>query len=162
MRLRERLADVTNYIFGSTSAIITNTSLIVGLGSSHAGRIAILGSLLTIAVADNISDSLGIHMYKEAEGQDTRLSLFSMALNFTARFLISCSFIAVVLTLPAQYTETVAVIWGLLLLIVISYFISRKNRDNTFTEIVKHLIIAISVIAASHFVGQLIARHFNL
>ena len=73
---RSEFANPTNYIFGSSAAIITEVSLIVGLGAVRASKGAILGGLLTIALADNISDSLGIDLYKESEGcgQKTVLS----------------------------------------------------------------------------------------
>ena len=73
--IASELKKLSSYIFGSAAAIITNISLIVGLGSAETGKGPIIGALLTIAIADNISDSLGIHMYKEAEGYEGRLSL---------------------------------------------------------------------------------------
>jgi hypothetical protein len=36
-RVRTELADLRNYIFGSSAAILTDVSLIVGLGSALAG-----------------------------------------------------------------------------------------------------------------------------
>jgi hypothetical protein len=56
------------FLFGSTAAIITNMGLVVGLFSSLNAKATIIGSILIIAVADNISDTLGIHIYQEAEG----------------------------------------------------------------------------------------------
>jgi len=58
----------TKFSFGSTSAIITNVALIMGLNSAKDAKLAIIGSLLVIALADNVSDSFGIHMYQESEG----------------------------------------------------------------------------------------------
>ena len=53
-----QFTKLENYILGSSAAIITNASLVVGLGSARAGKGPILSGLLTIALADNISDSL--------------------------------------------------------------------------------------------------------
>ena len=155
------LADLRNYIFGSSAAIITDVSLIVGLGSAKAGKGPILAGLLTIAVADNISDSLGIHLYKESEGYDQRLSLLSTTLNFLSRLLISCTFIAIVLLLPMAQALYVGLIWGLLLIIFISYLISRSNRDNPVKEMVTHVLVAVVVIALSHYLGHEIAVYFH-
>jgi vacuolar iron transporter family protein len=154
------MKDLKNYIFGSTAAIITNISLLVGLSSAHTGKIAMLGGLLTIAVADNISDSLGIHMYKEAEGCGMRYSVLATVLNFTARLLISGTFIAIVLVFPLVQVGVIAAFWGLLLLIILSYLIACNNRENAFREILKHLTVAVCVIAASYYVGHLIMRYF--
>ncbi len=154
-------ADLRNYIFGSSAAIITDVSLIVGLGSANAGKGPILAGLLTIAVADNISDSLGIHLYKESEGYGQRLSLFSTTLNFLSRLLISCTFIAIVLLLPVAQALYVGLIWGLLLITFISYLISRSNRDNPVKEMVTHVLVAVVVIELSHYLGHAIAVYFQ-
>lgn len=155
-----KLSNLGNYVFGSTSAIITNTCLIVGLGSGKTARLALLGALLTIALADNISDSLGIHMVKEAEGHGTPYSFITMAMNFFARLLISSSFIALVLLFPMPLAATIAVGWSLFLLVAISYLIARNNHTNPWLEIGKHVLVAILVIVASRYAGSLIAEHF--
>jgi VIT1/CCC1 family predicted Fe2+/Mn2+ transporter len=155
------LADLRNYIFGSSAAIITDVSLIVGLGSARAGKGPILAGLLTIAVADNISDSLGIHLYKESEGYGEKLSLLSTILNFISRLLISCTFIVIVLVLPMAQALYVGLIWGLLLIVFISYLISRNNRDNPIKEMAIHVLIAAVVIVLSRFLGHEIAVYFH-
>jgi VIT1/CCC1 family predicted Fe2+/Mn2+ transporter len=160
-RPRPGFADLRNYIFGSSAAIVTDVSLIVGLGSARAGKGTILAGLLTIAVADNISDSLGIHLYKESEGYDQRLSLLSTTLNFLSRLLVSCTFIAIVLLLPMAHAVYVGLIWGLLLVIFISYLISRSNRENPIKEMAVHVLIAVVVIALSHYLGHEIAVFFH-
>jgi vacuolar iron transporter family protein len=149
-----------NYIFGSTSAITTNICLIVGLGSTRASKLAILGALLTIALADNISDSLGIHMYQEAAGTKANQSFFALFLNFTARLFISSSFILIMFFAPSESVGFIAIVWGLLLLVMISYFIALQNQEKPLLEIGKHVLVASCVITASHFIGQWISRHF--
>jgi len=160
-RVRTELADMRNYIFGSSAAIITDVSLIVGLGSARAGKGPILAGLLTIAVADNISDSLGIHLYKESEGYDQKLSFVSTVLNFLSRLLISCTFIAIVLVLPMAQAVYIGLIWGLLLIVFISYLISRRNKDNPIKEIAIHVLVAAVVIALSRWLGHEIAVYFH-
>lgn len=63
------------FLFGSAAAIITNLGIIAGLFSSHNARGNIIGSILVIAIADNISDTLGIHIYQEAEGLESKRSV---------------------------------------------------------------------------------------
>ncbi|HTY08164.1 MAG TPA: hypothetical protein VMF29_03275 [Candidatus Edwardsbacteria bacterium] len=158
--LKTELVNPKNYIFGSTAAIITNISLIVGLETARSGKGPILGGLLTIALADNISDSLGIHMYKETEGATARLTVLATVLNFTARLLISLSFIAIVLLCSAPRAVPAAVVWGLVLIAGGSFWIARRNRENVLVETVKHLLVALVVILLSHAVGHLIAVYF--
>jgi VIT1/CCC1 family predicted Fe2+/Mn2+ transporter len=159
-QLRRELINLKNFIFGSTAAIITNISLIVGLGSARASKGPIIGGLLTIALADNISDSLGIHLYKETEGLNQRLSLLSTVLNFLSRLVVSLSFIGIVLLFTTSQSIVAAIIWGLLLLILLSYLISLSNKENSLKEIFKHILVAIVVIVLSRWAGGLIAKHF--
>jgi len=56
------MIHLRKFSFGASSAIVTSLAFIVGLSRNPNPRLAIIGSLLVIAVADNISDSLGIHI----------------------------------------------------------------------------------------------------
>ena len=152
---------LSSYIFGGAAAIITNVSLIVGMGSAHAGKGPIIGALLTIAIADNISDSLGIHLYKEAEGYEGKLSLFATALSFLSRLVVSFSFIAIVLVFSISQAIPVAIVWGHLLLTLISYLINRSRKRQSVLEVLKHLLVAVSVIVLSRYAGYLIGKHFQ-
>ena len=53
--------------FGLTSGIITTLGLIVGLHSGTHSKLAVIGGILTIAMADAFSDALGIHVSEESE-----------------------------------------------------------------------------------------------
>jgi len=158
---RPEFRRLTNYVFGGAATIITNVSLIVGLASAGASRGALLGSLLTIAIADNISDSLGIHLYKEAEGAAGQLSILSTVLNFSARLLVSLTFIALVVFLPGERAIPWAIAWGLILLVITSYLINRSIGRRSIWEITKHVLVAVVVIFLSHSVGHLIHQHFS-
>jgi vacuolar iron transporter family protein len=57
----------TGISFGLTSAVITTLGLMVGLHSATGSRLAVLGGVLTIAIADAFSDALGIHVSEESE-----------------------------------------------------------------------------------------------
>jgi hypothetical protein len=57
------------FSFGLTSSIITTLGLIVGLHSSTHSKLIIVGGILIIAVADALSDALGIHISEEAENK---------------------------------------------------------------------------------------------
>ena len=147
---------LTNFSFGGTSAIITNISLIVGLNSKS----NIIGGLLVIALADNISDSLGIHIFQESETQHEASNLLSTVSNFTVRLLVSLTFILIILLLPIYSAQIVAVIWGVILLSSMTYLIARANKSDPIPEVVKHLAIAVVVIAASKFIGNEIRNLF--
>ena len=53
------------FTFGGTSAIVTSMGLIIGLESATATTATIVSGLLIVAVTDNISDSLSIHITRK-------------------------------------------------------------------------------------------------
>lgn len=65
------MRNLTRFAFGATAAIMTSMALIVGLGSANSGKTGIVGGLLIIAVADNLSDTLSIHIYEECRAEAT-------------------------------------------------------------------------------------------
>ena len=52
--------------FGLTSGIITTLGLIVGLNAGTHSKIVVIAGILTIAIADAFSDSMGIHISEES------------------------------------------------------------------------------------------------
>ena len=102
-----------------------------------------------------------MHLYKEAEGYAERLSLLSTVLSFVSRLLVSLSFIAIVLMFSISQAIPIAIVWGLLLLTLISYLINRSRGQQSILEIFKHLFVAVTVIVLSRYVGYLIAKHFK-
>ena len=54
------------FSFGLTSGIITTLGLMVGLNYGTSSKLAVIGGILTIAIADASSDALGIHISEES------------------------------------------------------------------------------------------------
>lgn len=52
----------TGISFGLTSGVITTLGLMAGLYSGTHSRAIVIGGILTIAIADAMSDALGIHV----------------------------------------------------------------------------------------------------
>src|SRR5512136_1530455 len=92
----------TKFSFGAASAIITNLSLIVGLDTVSHPQLTIIGGILVIAFADNISDSLGIHIYQESEHLSQKEVWLSTSANFFTRIFVSLTFIFWIIALPLQ------------------------------------------------------------
>lgn len=149
------------FSFGTTSAIITNLALIIGLDTATNSKLPIIGSLFVIALADNISDSLGIHMYQESEGLSARRIWFLTATNFFSRFITSLGFILIMLLLPLNTAVYLALIYGLTLLAAVSYIIARSRKMNVSHAIVEHLVIAVTIIFISKMVGGAALKSFR-
>ena len=73
--------------FGLTSGIITTLGLMVGLSSGTNSKLAVIGGILTIAIADSFSDALGIHISEESENihssKEIWISTFSTFISST-------------------------------------------------------------------------------
>ena len=149
------------FTFGDTSAVVTSMELVIGsLESAPAAKV--VNGLLIIAVADNGTDSLNIHMYQEAERLDARGALLTTAANFLTRLLLTVSFVAMVMMLPARYAGIVAVAWGFLLLAGLSYILARVHGVSPGGEIGKHIAITVTVIIASRLIGKWILHHVSI
>lgn len=147
--------------FGGTAAIVTSTGLILGLQAAESSRQAIIGALLIVAVADNLSDSLSVHIYQEAERLESREAFISTIANFATRLLIAATFIVLVVALPGEALPWVATAWGLLLLSWLTRHIARARGAPVGREIAKHVVIAGAVLLISRSLGTWIAGAFG-
>jgi hypothetical protein len=152
--------NLTHYSFGSVAAIITNTALIIALYHDSTAKTAVIGSLLVIALADNISDTFGIHIYRESENASLKEVWASTLLNFTARLITSVVFILIVLFADVMLAKTLAILYGLIILSGISFIIAKNKKINPKIVIFEHIIIAVSVIFISRFLNELITKYF--
>lgn len=146
----------TKFSFGATSAIITNLGIITGLDTLVDPKLSIIAGMLVVALADNIADSFGIHIYQESECIDSKEAWFSTVSNFFTRIFVSLTFIVLVSVLPISLAVPFSICWGLALLAIMSYSIARNRKANPYLEIFKHIAIAIFVITLSHFIGRYI------
>lgn len=149
----------TGISFGLTSAVITTLGLMVGLHSGTQSRIVVLAGILTIAVADAFSDALGIHISEEAENIHSAKEIWgATAATFLTKFLFAMTFLVPVLFISLSVAIIVNLIWGLSILTVLSYIIARSQGKPPWKIIGEHLLIAIVVIAATHWLGEWIGK----
>jgi len=151
----------TRFSFGATSAIITNLGIITGLDTLTHPKLSITGALLVIALADNMSDSFGIHIYQESEHIGKKEVWLSTLTNFLTRLFVSSTFIILIIVLPIRLAAVCSVIWGLLILTVITYTIAKQQKINPFSAIFVHLTIAVVVVVASNFIGAFVITRFQ-
>jgi vacuolar iron transporter family protein len=157
----QKKISTTKFSFGGTSGIITNMAIIIGLNTLSNAKISIIGSLLVVALADNISDTLGIHIYQESEGVTKKEVWLSSFTNFLSRFLVSLGFIFIVYILPINFAVTISIIYGLLILSIISYLISKRKNVNPWMAIIEHIIIALAVMFLSRYFSNFIINLFQ-
>ncbi len=145
--------------FGGTAAIVTSMALIAGLEAAEAGKAGVISALLVAAVADNLSDSLSVHMYQESERLEQKNAFIGTVANFATRFVVCLTFVAIVATLPSQLAAICGVIWGMVLLTVLTCVLARYRGVSTVLEVAKHVSVAIAIIVVSQWVGYWIRGH---
>jgi len=144
----------TGLSFGLTSGVITTMGLMVGLHSGTHSRTVVIGGIVTIAVADALSDAMGIHIAEESKNNGNVSEIWESTIaTFLAKFLIALTFVVPVLLLSLEVAMTVSVVWGLTLLAVLSYFLAQAQQIPAWKVIVEHVVIGVSVIAITHYVG---------
>jgi len=153
------MSKLTTLSYGGTAALVTCMGLVVGLGTAASSRAALVSGLLVIAVADNLSDSLAIHVYQESERLEASRAFRSTIINFLVRLLVAGSFVLLALFLPLEQVMPATLLWGTLLLSALSYAIARHRRVSPALEIGKHLGAALVVIGVSRAIAAWIVAH---
>ena len=151
----------TKVSFGVTSAVITSLALITGLDSIAHPKSGIIGSILVIALADNLSDSMGIHLYLESEHVAGKEVWLATLTNYLARLGVSLSFVLLIAFLPIKTAVLCSIVWGFAVLAGLSYAIQHKSKKNPFYEALVHMGLAALVITGSHFAGSFLIDKFK-
>jgi VIT1/CCC1 family predicted Fe2+/Mn2+ transporter len=154
-------SHLNRYSYGSSAAIVTSVGLIAGFGATSMPKSAVVSGLLIIALADNISDSLSIHIYQESENLEERAAFRATITNFVARLLVALSFVGIVVASPERSVSVVAAGWGMFLLGALTYVLSRSRRVRVWREITRHTVVAVLVVLVSRMLGAWIAAHVS-
>jgi vacuolar iron transporter family protein len=148
--------------FGVTSGIITTLGLIVGLDSAIGSKLAVIGGIITIAIADACSDALGIHISEEGEGKHTKKQVWMSTIStFFFKFIVAITFIIPFLIFELPTAIIISVAYGLLILGIFSYMLSKREREKSWKVVFEHLAIAVLVIIVTYFVGELVGSLFS-
>lgn len=147
------------FSFGLTSGAITTMGLMVGLYAGTSSFKVVLGGILTIAIADAFSDALGMHIHEESENDHTSQEIWeSTFATFFSKFLFSLTFLIPLLFLPLKVAVIVSVLWGLNMVVFLSYFLAKEQKTSPGKIIFEHIAIAVVVIAVTLLTGSWIAR----
>ncbi len=160
--MMKRHSIKTGFSFGLTSGIITTLGLMVGLHSGTSSKLAVIGGVLIIAIADAFSDALGIHISEESENKHTKSEIWESTFSTVlSKFVFALTFIVPLLLFQLSTAIVVSVVWGLSLLGIFSFVIAKKKKEKSWKVIMEHLVIALVVIVITHYVGDWIAITFG-
>jgi vacuolar iron transporter family protein len=147
--------------FGLTSGIITTLGMMVGLSSSINSKMVVVGGILTIAIADAFSDSLGIHISEESDGRHSKKEVWAATVaTFLSKLLFAMTFLVPVILFALNTAIIVSILWGLTCLAALSVWMAKDQKEKPVNAVLEHLLIAMVVIIITHLVGDFIGKHF--
>jgi len=80
--------------------------------------------------------------------------------TFLFKFLFSITFLVPVVLFSLTKAIIVSVFWGLFVLSLISYGMAKSKKIHPGRVISEHIAVALIVIAATHFTGNIISKYF--
>jgi len=151
----------TGLFFGATSGVITTIGLIAGLNAGTNSRVAVLGGILVIAVADAMSDAMGIHLAQESDPDSTHDHIWAATFwTFFTKLIVALSFALPLIWFSLPVAVAVAVGWGLIVITVLSAYLARVQGTPVLNVVTEHLLIAIIVVAVSNYIGVWVSGAF--
>jgi len=152
----------TGVFFGATSGVITTIGLIAGLNAGTRSLVAVLGGIFVVAVADAMSDAMGIHLAQESDPESTHEHIWAATFwTFFTKLFVALTFALPLLWFPLQLAVAIAVGWGLFVITLLSIYLARVQNTPVLHVVTEHLLIAIVVVAISHYIGVWVATEFT-
>lgn len=148
--------------FGLTSGIITTLGMMIGLSAGTQSRLAVIGGILTVAVADAFSDAFGIHVAEESDHKGPYREVWEATIaTFIGKLFFASTFFLPVLLFSLSTAIWVSIAWGMLLLGAISWWMAVDKKENPIPVLLEHWVIAAVVIIITHFLGLWINHTFG-
>ncbi len=146
--------------FGLTSGVITTLGMLIGLYSVSNSKTVVVGGIISIAIADSVSDALGIHLSEESQEDVSHKYIWQATIfTFLTKFVFAVSFLIPIIFFDLQTAVLISIIWGIFLISLISYKFAKDRKENPFKAIMEHLTITVVVLAVIYYTGRFI-NHF--
>jgi VIT1/CCC1 family predicted Fe2+/Mn2+ transporter len=126
----------------------------VGLYSTTNSTLIVIGGILTIALADALSDSVAIHVAVESQIKYTIRDVWETTIaTFFYKLIFAIIFIPPFLLLPLEKAVLLSILMGLDIIFINSLILARMREVSAQKIISEHLILTLLVITASYFIG---------
>ncbi|MBD3248638.1 hypothetical protein GF336_01160 [Candidatus Woesearchaeota archaeon] len=142
--------------FGITSAVITAMGVVVGLDSATHSFKAVIAGLVAIAIADALSDSLGIHISEESQSIKDKHVWIATVITLLSKTLFAISFMIPFFLMDMNYAVYTSIAWGFVVLVGYNYRLARIKKENPVHIIGEHVFIAIIVIMITRYTGWIV------
>jgi VIT1/CCC1 family predicted Fe2+/Mn2+ transporter len=154
----------TGISFGLVSGVLTTLGLLIGLGVGTQSKEVIIGGILTIAVADALSDAFGVHLSQESTGENSKKQIWESTIStFLSKFLLALTFLIPVLVFDIKTARIIDIIWGFVVIISISFLSSILNRvekKELISAVLEHVLLFIFTVTLSYLIGTFIDKKF--
>ncbi|MCX7739061.1 MAG: hypothetical protein N2Z80_06585 [Hydrogenothermaceae bacterium] len=145
--------------FGLTSGVITTLGMIVAIYLLSEDKAIIVGGILSIAIADSVSDAFGMYISKESDKKRNLGHIWSATLwTFLSKFSITTTFLIPVLLLPLSISIPLCVVWGYLLLTVLSVKVAKDRKDSVLYAVFERLSTMTVVLFVVFLTERFISR----
>lgn len=156
-----RKAYTEGVSFGLTSGVITTLGLLIGVHSATNSKLAVIGGIFSIAIADALSDAMGMHAVEEATGRKTKSIWEATLATFCSKFFFALSFIIPIILFELHTAIYAAIAWAALLISILGYRIAKTNKENPIAVITEHLALTLVVVILTYYVGTFVATYFD-
>lgn len=145
--------------FGITSGVLTTVGLLTGVNSATSSRLAVIASILVIAVADSCSDAFGMYMSKTSERGISKTTALRYAFGtIIGKIILPATFIIPLLFLPLNLAVFIDVIWGMIALAALTAEQALVAGKSAIKSIFGNLALALLIIILSTLAGDLAAK----
>jgi VIT1/CCC1 family predicted Fe2+/Mn2+ transporter len=145
--------------FGLSSGVITTLGMMVGLSASTQSRIAVIGGIIAIAIADAFSDAVGMHISEESENHHSTRDIWEATIStLISKFFFAISFVVPFLLFKLSAAIFLSIFWGIFLVVVFSWYLAIQQGVKPYRVVLEHMSIVILVIFITHYVGKWIAK----
>jgi VIT1/CCC1 family predicted Fe2+/Mn2+ transporter len=137
--------------------------MIVGLNEATSSKLTVFAGIVIMALADGLADAAGFHIVEEAEVENGRAKhtmkevWVSTIVTFIAVGGFISTFAIPVLLFQLKTAIILDIAWGMLLLILLNYYIARSKKEDASRLILGHISLALFVVIVSYFAGRLMS-----
>lgn len=163
-----RKAYNKGFSFGVISGVITTVGLMMGLDSvtadanSSIAKLAVIGGILSIAIADAFSDAIAMHISQESDRANSVKEIWQSTFStFLAKLFVALTFLVPILLMPLRTAIIVNIIWAFVLVIAFNYRLAKQRGEKVYSVIGEHVTIMLVVLILTYYAGKIIAYYFG-
>lgn len=140
---------------------MAHLGMAIGLFRGTQSRIAIIGGLISLGIADSLSDAFGIHISEQSDTKKGLKETWITALStLFGRLLFSGLFIAPFIFFSLNVSMIIDIVWGVFALIFLSVYIARERKVPAYKMILKNLGITSVIIITVYYTGDIVSVLF--